>query len=154
MPFAFSGKSLAYTRVDFTNPTGQLVAYGSGSHPVSSVASLTEIWDQPIRSTLAGQLDMRCAIFSSLFPMHLLDAAGLRRMSNSLKMGRRSSMEKTCIRFLSDTMMLDIGAKTKPCIQKRPCPSLFIQFSFLESGHAHRPTPAALCRHIEKGKPC
>ena len=100
MPFAFPGKSLAYTRVDFTNPTGQLVAYGSGSHPMSSVASLTGGRDQPIRSTLAGQLDMRCVIFSSLFPMHLLDVAGLRRMSNSLKMGKRSSMEKTCIRFL------------------------------------------------------
>jgi acyl-coenzyme A thioesterase 13 len=29
----FSGKSLAYTRVDFTNPAGQLVAYGSGYSP-------------------------------------------------------------------------------------------------------------------------
>ena len=27
--YFFSGKSLAYTRVDFTNPAGQLVAYGS-----------------------------------------------------------------------------------------------------------------------------
>jgi acyl-coenzyme A thioesterase 13 len=31
--FFFSGKSLAYTRVDFTNPAGQLVAYGSGFSP-------------------------------------------------------------------------------------------------------------------------
>ena len=28
-PLPFTGKSLAYTRVDFTNPAGQLVAYGS-----------------------------------------------------------------------------------------------------------------------------
>jgi hypothetical protein len=113
--FAFLGKSLAYTRVDFTNPAGQLVAYGSGSRPMSSVASLTEGWDQRIRSTLAGQLDMRCAIFSRFFPMHLLDATGRRRMSNSLKMGRRSSMEKTRNRCLSDTTVLDIGAITKSC---------------------------------------
>jgi hypothetical protein len=36
------GNSLAYARVDFTNPAGQLVAYGSG---FSLVASLTEGWD-------------------------------------------------------------------------------------------------------------
>jgi acyl-coenzyme A thioesterase 13 len=30
-PSLSTGKSLAYTRVDFTNPAGQLVAYGSGS---------------------------------------------------------------------------------------------------------------------------
>jgi acyl-coenzyme A thioesterase 13 len=29
-PSLSTGKSLAYTRVDFTNPAGQLVAYGSG----------------------------------------------------------------------------------------------------------------------------
>jgi acyl-coenzyme A thioesterase 13 len=32
----FSGKSLAYTRVDFTNPAGQLVAYGSEFSPFVS----------------------------------------------------------------------------------------------------------------------
>lgn len=30
LPSLFTGRSLAYTRVDFTNPAGQLVAYGSG----------------------------------------------------------------------------------------------------------------------------
>jgi len=45
-PFFFSGKSLAYTRVDFTNPAGQVVAYGSEIFPfcVVFVASLTECW--------------------------------------------------------------------------------------------------------------
>jgi hypothetical protein len=67
----FKGKSLAYTRVDFTNPQGQLVAYGSEFYPFVScfvsVASLTECWDQPIQSTLPRRLDIRCAIFSRVF---------------------------------------------------------------------------------------
>ena len=147
MPFAFSGKSLAYTRVDFTNPTGQLVAYGSGSHPVSSVASLTEIWDQPIRSTLAGQSDMRCAIFRafslciSLMPLDLGECQILSRWGGDHRWKGRALI-------FSDTIMLDIGATTKPCIQKRPYSSLFTQFSFLESDHSYRPVPAALCRHF------
>jgi acyl-coenzyme A thioesterase 13 len=72
----FAGKSLAYTRIDFTNPAGQLVAYGSESSLASSVTSLTEVWNQRTRSTSASQLGMRCETCPRCL-MHLLTLPSL-----------------------------------------------------------------------------
>jgi len=92
LTFRFSGKSLAYTRIDFTNPAGQLVAYGSEFSPFVSlcVTSLTlqNVGTSPYK--VRWQVNWTCgAPFFKSFLTRIFELLERRKMSNSPKMERK-----------------------------------------------------------------
>ena len=139
--YFFPGKSLAYTRVDFTNPAGQLVAYGSEFSLSLSrcrlVASLTEACG-PSSYEIHWQVGWTCGapifFFKSFLLCVSLNLLNFRRMLNSLKMARRSSMERTFNRkslwyYYRACTRPDIrpqasGATHKSCIYRRDLASI------------------------------
>jgi hypothetical protein len=90
---------------------------------LSSVASLTESWDQLTRSILASLLDIRCAIFFKSFLCVSLNSLNLGecQILSRWREGRRwkgRSIDVTVIIYRTARGQTS-GAIAKPCIYRR-----------------------------------